>query len=257
MLSLSQGHLNVLSTCPRKFQNVYLERLNSPTNQQQQERLSWGNRFHLLMQQRELGLPVEPLLQEEELLEKSLEALLAAVPEMRSASEQVWRDAEHYRTLKFGDYLLTVVYDLLLLTPQTAKILDWKTYLKPENPTRVAHSWQTRLYLYVLAETSAYHCEQLEMTYWFVRLPDAPQKLTLNYSSDRHQQTHQDLERLLSSLTTWWPAYREHGTPFPQVNISDGKCRTCPYQSRCDRDSQANPTPDWSQAIASISEVRL
>ncbi|NJR67202.1 MAG: PD-(D/E)XK nuclease family protein, partial [Leptolyngbyaceae cyanobacterium CRU_2_3] len=56
MLHLSQGLLNLFTTCPRKFQHIYLDQLNVPIAAAQQERLTWGNRFHLRMQQHELGL---------------------------------------------------------------------------------------------------------------------------------------------------------------------------------------------------------
>jgi hypothetical protein len=61
-LRLSQGQLNLLETCPRKFQHIYLEQLGSPTTPEQQAHQAWGSRFHLLMQQRELGLPIEALM---------------------------------------------------------------------------------------------------------------------------------------------------------------------------------------------------
>jgi len=62
LLRLSQGHLNLLETCPRKFQHTYLEQLNSPANPEHEERQTLGSRFHLLMQQREMGLPINSFL---------------------------------------------------------------------------------------------------------------------------------------------------------------------------------------------------
>jgi hypothetical protein len=78
-----------------------------------------------------------------------------------------------------GNYLLTVIYDLILLESDRAVIFDWKTYLKPIDADKLAKNWQTRLYLYVLAETSAYPPDSLSMTYWFVQLPRSPNKLLL------------------------------------------------------------------------------
>jgi len=79
----------------------------------------------------------------------------------------------------WGNYLLTVIYDLILLESDRAVIFDWKTYLKPIDADKLAKNWQTRLYLYVLAETAAYPLDSLSMTYWFVQLPAAPNKLLL------------------------------------------------------------------------------
>jgi hypothetical protein len=49
-------------------------------------------------------------------------------------------------------------------------------------PDKLAKNWQTRLYLYVLAETSAYPPDSLSMTYWFVQLPRSPEQITFNYN---------------------------------------------------------------------------
>lgn len=53
----TQRLLNFIENCPRKFQHIYLEQLDSPLTPAQQEKPTWESRFHLLMQQRELGLP--------------------------------------------------------------------------------------------------------------------------------------------------------------------------------------------------------
>ena len=60
---LSQSQLNRLAACPRKFQHTDLEQLAAPSEPDQQERQNQGTRFHLLMQQWLLGLPVKPLVQ--------------------------------------------------------------------------------------------------------------------------------------------------------------------------------------------------
>ena len=225
LIRLSQGHLNLIATCPPRFQQIYLEQLHSPLNPEQQEKQTWGTRFHLLMQQRELGLPLESLLAEEPELHHSLAALIKAAPEILLPARDI-RAAEHSRTLSFNNYLLTVIYDLLIVNKEAAKILDWKTYLKPPNKKKLANNWQTRLYMYVLAETSDYLPEQISFTYWFVKLPHQPQSLTFPYSNQQHQQTKQDLTELLKQLDKWLNDYQTHGTPFPhRVNCET----TCPY----------------------------
>ena len=78
--------------------------------------------------------------------------------------------SEHRRTLAFNDYLLTVVYDLVVCTPQQGQIFDWKTHQRRPPESWLQGDWQTRLYLYVLCETTDLKPEQLSMTYWFVRL---------------------------------------------------------------------------------------
>lgn len=253
ILRLSQGHLNLLSTCPRKFQHTYLDQLKSPIDPDLQARLEWGNRFHLLMQQRELGLPVESLLAEDEQLKHSFYALLNAAPDLFTPKTVTWREAEHCRTLEFQGYLITVVYDLLIADTQTAKIFDWKTYPQPENQKKIASNWQTRLYLFVLAETSQYLPENLSFTYWFVKLPTQPQKLPFNYNNPQHEKTKEDLSNLLNQLDAWWEDYQQRGIPFPQTN-HEQHCQNCSFATRCDRNSEQQPE---LPSLAEIEEVVL
>jgi hypothetical protein len=229
LIRLSQGHLNLLEICPPKFQQVYLENLSSLPNLEQQEKQTWGSRFHLLMQQRELGLPIESILQEDEELKQSLVALNKAAPEIFSrksllGDRRVWREAEHCRTISLGNYLLTVIYDLLIAEEQKAKILDWKTYLQPQNKTKLAANWQTRLYLYVLAETSDYLPEQISLTYWFIKLPTQPKSLTFFYSQAQHEKTQQDLTLLLTQLDCWLKNYYEQQVNFPHQSNCETSC---------------------------------
>jgi len=232
---LSQSHLNLLSTCPRKFQYIYIEQFASPCTVQQQSHLSLGNRFHRFMQQRELNLPTEPILEEDEALKQSFNAIAEAAPNIVYPQPQTWRYAEHRRTLLKGQFLLTGIYDLLILSDTQAEIIDWKTYPQPPNHQQLAKNWQTRLYLYLLAETSHYWPDQIQFTYWFIKVPQKPTSLTFQYTQDQHQQTEQDLNQLLHQLSCYWKSYQEKGESFPQVEANQGYCVDCPFQIPCDR----------------------
>lgn len=267
-LRLSQGHLNLLATCPRKFQHIFLDQLSAPPPPEQQERQVWGSRFHLLMQQRQLGLPIESLVQADDELQQCFAGLIATAPQLldtASVSELTERSSEHRRTCSLHGYPLTVIYDLLSLEPHHAQIFDWKTYLRPRDRQNLALDWQTRLYPFVLAETSDYSPEQITMLYWFVQARDpqtgelAPQCLTFPYDSDLHEQTRQDLRQLLDQLTVWLDAYHQ-GVPFPQVNPSAGVCPTCHFSGRCQRslsDRDPNLPESWLSNVAAIDEVEL
>jgi len=264
-MRLSQGQLNLLETCPRKFQHTYLEQLASPTTPDQQERLILGSRFHLLMQQREMGLPIEPFIQEDDQLRQWFTAFVGAAPKILSLSEAspALRQSEHQRTLEFEGHLITVVYDLLILTEQQAQILDWKTYPKPQKSGRLAENWQTRLYPFVMAETSHYQPEQISITYWFFQSRDAdqtePQSLRFAYDSAQHRKIRHDLTRLLQQLTGWLDLYKTTGEPFPQIPQTP-TCDDCGFALRCQRavDStggtiDATKFPD----LADIEEIPL
>ena len=267
-MRLSQGQLNLLERCPRLFQQTYLDQLGSPTSLEQQERQTWGSRFHLLMQQRELGLPIESLVQEDAQLQRWMTAFAGAAPEILTPSNsQTFRESEHCRTLKVQEYLLTVVYDLLIADESLAEILDWKTYPKHQFRRWLEQNWQTLLYLYVLVETSDYLPEQISMTYWFVQSPQEPQSLKFTYNTTQHQQTRHKLNRLLSQLSDWLQRYQA-GEPFPQVGEGSDLCDSCQFAVRCERDSYSKDSAlrysgqdalsrDWLPNLANIQEVVL
>jgi hypothetical protein len=246
LIRLSQKHLNILENCPNHFQQIYLERIPAIVPHEIQEKAEWGKCFHLLMQQRELGLTIDPLLVEDLEMQSSINALLNVTKDIFDRKTKNTKEAEHSRFLELNGYLLNVVYDLLVLTPKTADILDWKTYLQPENTQKLAKNWQTRLYLYVLAETSNYTPEQISFTYWFVKLPQALQKVTLQYNSQLHQENHRDLIYLLSQLDKWLPDYLDRATPFP-------RCSNC--QRNCPIERDVNSTIDSVNSYLNIADI--
>lgn len=254
-MRLSQGQLNLLERCPRQFQHTYLEQLGSPANPEQQERQTWGSRFHLLMQQRELGLPIASLVQENAQLQRWMTAFANAAPEILTPdTNSQFRESEHCRTLQVQDYLLTVIYDLLIADDLSSQILDWKTYPKPQNRRWLEQNWQTLLYLYVLAETSDYLPEQISMTYWFVQSEDQPQSLKFTYNNTQHQKTGQKLHRLLNQLTYWLQRY-EQGEPLPQVAEGSKLCDSCQFAVRCDRDTYNKDSVLPESAATSTNEL--
>ena len=131
-MRLSQGQLNLLERCPRQFQHTYLDGIISPTSLEQQERLSSGSRFHLLMQQRELGLPIDAIVKENEQLQGWMNGFAIAATEILTPADGEFRESEHCRTLQVEEYLLTVIYDLFIARDDTCQILDWKTCPKPQ-----------------------------------------------------------------------------------------------------------------------------
>ncbi|PSB10590.1 PD-(D/E)XK nuclease family protein [Pleurocapsa sp. CCALA 161] len=249
LIRLSQSHLNLLSICPPKFQQVYIDCLGSLSAPKQQDTMEWGSRFHLLMQQRELTLPIEPLLATDTELDSSLKALIQAAPEL-APNPQVWRSAEHCRTLSMGNFLFTVIYDLLIAENDRAVILDWKTYRQPIGIKKLKQNWQTRLYLYVLVETSEYKPEQVQMTYWFVK-SGQPKNVTIKYSQQEHQQAEQELTILLSNLATWLQNYREFQADFPHRPDCETTCRY--YQDFVTADVQQK----MLKSIEDIEEISI
>ncbi|MGD1914290.1 MAG: PD-(D/E)XK nuclease family protein [Rivularia sp. (in: cyanobacteria)] len=277
LLRLSQGHLNLLERCPRQFQHTYLEQLRPPIKPENEEKQLQGSRFHLLMQQQEMGLRIENFLELDDddkknknklQLQTWMKAFANAAPEIltpRSDNEN-FRESEHYRTLQIQNYLLTVIYDLLIADKEQAHILDWKTYAKPLNKRKLQYNWQTRLYMYVLAETSDYPPENIFMTYWFVQSESKPHSIKFNYSSLQHQKTEKKLNQNLKKLSKWLEAYQQE-EQFPQVSEGSKTCNYCQYAYRCQRvfsdsaeesPSQNLPRVDTTLVnLANIQEVPM
>ena len=263
-MRLSQAQLKHLETCPRKFQHIDLEHLNPPTNPQQWQHLRWGSRFHKLMQQRELGLSIASLAAVDPQMQSSIKALEEAAPEIFSTQppKDIFRQAEHRRSCHFQGYMLTAVYDLLIADSNSARIFDWKTYPLSQKSRSLAREWQTRLYLFIMAETSDYPPEMISMTYWFVQSGGKAQSLTCSYESAKHEETQRDLTRILKRFQGWLQAYEATGELFPQVPLSAAnKCLECPFALRCQRLSVPNSDTiqGWETLtnLADIQEVCL
>jgi len=256
ILRLSQGHLNLLATCPRKFQHSYLEQLNTPIDPKHEEYQILGSRFHLLMQQREMGLPINNLLQADPQLQNWMTDFSKIAPEIfiTNIDNQTFRESEHYRTLQIGDYLLTVIYDLLIADQNQAQILDWKTYPQPPKSETLAQNWQTRLYMYVMAETSNYLLENISMTYWFVQSKGQTKKIKFLYNEKEHQKTAEELDQLLNNLTKWIKDY-EYNISLPQIKESQKICESCQYAVRCQRQKIKQVNIDINQQFPSLENI--
>ncbi len=253
LIRLSQAQLNLLELCPPQFQRIYLEQLGSPISPEVQENLLWGNQFHQLMQQYFLELPLDSILEVNQDLKNTVNSLLKAVNEKHNLNFHSWKEAEHYRSLEKDNYLLSAIYDLLIVNKNQAEILDWKTYLQPQNKKKLENDWQTRLYLYLLAETSNYLPEQISMTYWFVKIPYEPQYLRFEYNQQLHEQTTLELEYLLSNLDNYLLDYNQNNIDFPHYKTCETNCPY--YQSFFSETVDFNEVEDNSDLLSMIDEI--
>jgi PD-(D/E)XK nuclease superfamily len=233
-MRLAQGALKLLSECPRRFQYVVLEQGGELTPPELQQRLDWGKQFHQLVEQWELGLSVgEDLEKPLKVWWQAFQGIQGQLQHLGSGGLVIDRAVELEQTLLVGESVLVGVYDLLLLGELGAEIVDWKTYGRPGDVEGLREDWQTRLYLYLLAENSAIAPENLAMTYWFLG-GKQPQSWRLVYDAAQHEATKVELQIWLNRLAQWLGDY-EQGRPFPQVDRDRELCPTCPFSRRCDR----------------------
>lgn len=246
---ISQQHLNILETCPRKFEYLYLNGLNLPLDPEKQDRIKFGNQFHLLMQQKELCLDISPILTNSPALADCFQSLQKSAPEIlkpevlktdsilpdQAAKSSIFRQAEYNLNLTYKNYIITAIYDLLITDDQYAYIYDWKTYPLLENSNRVIENWQTRLYLFLMAEASDYVPENITMTYWFIKSNESQkaEHLKISYDQNQHEKNRQDLDNLLDKLTNYLNQQQTEQKPFPQVNVNLGICAPCQFLNRC------------------------
>ncbi|MBV5261966.1 PD-(D/E)XK nuclease family protein [Synechococcus moorigangaii CMS01] len=223
MYYLSQAHLECFQRCPPTFQARYLEQLTAPNDPSYLENQQWGIRFHRAMQQLQLGLPLDQIAADLP-LHHSLQALLKAQPQLLNQTQQA--AAEYRRTLKRGNFLLTIICDWISFSSTTLQIYDWKTYRQPKQSTELKNHWQTKLYLYTMATTTDYQPEQLAMTYWFIAPGESPQSLTFQYGQAWHQHIENELTAMLQQLQGDLDQYFHQGLDFhhPGQQI----CSFCP-----------------------------
>ncbi len=260
-MKLSQGNLTILDSCPRLFQYTVLEQLAVPQRGEEWEKMQLGSQFHQLMQQRSQHLPIEAIAATDPDLRRWFEAVEAQSADLFPDAGEAWTDSEHVRTMDWMGHTIVGVYDYVVLRSDSAQILDWKTYPKPVDSRRLQQSWQSRLYPLLLARSSNYSPDTIEMRYWFFQGGDQgqPQMLRFESSAASMAETTAALTQRLIGLNVWLTAYELTGESFPQTEIRQ-TCETCSFAVRCDRVNKPLVESDLMQletAWDSIEEVEL
>lgn len=233
---LSQGHLQTLRVCPRKFQHLYLDHYalpSLPQQPQQMDRQRLGTDFHRLMHQESLGLDIAPLVAADGDIERWYQTFQASPPPMIAGMSE----SEHCRSFALGAFTLVGIYDRVIFGPTQAQIIDWKTYARPPEKKHLSQHWQTQLYPFLLAATSDYAPENIRMTYWFAEGTEPPQSISFSYGTEAHHQICDRLGKQLTRLQTWLDRYEQDpgNHPLPQVPEEMGRCPSCAFVHRCHR----------------------
>ena len=247
--ALSQSTLQRLQACPRLFQVESLELSVQLFGHQQRQRMEWGRRFHQLMQQQDLGIPIAQLQTGDRELDTCFSNFQKSQPQLFEPPPAGWqRQTESRWQWSFEDFVLLAIFDRLELSDRAAQIHDWKTHTQPQTQAKLEGDWQTQLYCWLVTERSGLPPEAISMTYWFVRSQPV-QPLTLTWNADKHQQTTQRLQQTLAELRDWLDHYPQ--MPLPQRPDNPARCQTCGQRDRC-----WPPTPTEA-AIASWDEIPL
>lgn len=245
--SFSQHNLQDYLDCPRRFQLRYLDRLAWPAVQsepilEQERHMQLGERFHQLVQQHQLGLPVEALqsgAESDPELFAWWQAYLHNLPEDLPPQRRV----EFTLAAPFAGYRLLAKYDLLAIQPgESARIVDWKTNRRRPAAARLRDRAQTRLYPFLLALAGAglnggvdWRPEQVDLTYWFTAEPEKP--LRFPYSRSQFQEDEKLLRALIDAIR------RVAGQPMPMTG-DERQCALCNYRSYCERGQRAGAWDD-------------
>lgn len=262
---LSQGKLATFFACQRRFQLRYLRRLPwpaAPLDDQTAASLERGQQFHQLLQRHFLHLPIEPAAIVDETVRRWWSLFARSwrqFPELSRSDNRFLTEIS--LTVPIGDALLNGRFDLLVIgtagaTP-FAHLFDWKTG-KAHSEADLRQSWQTRLYLALLAaggtallpSGKSLSPAQIAITYWYVTEPDTPR--TIQYSAAWHKQNWDEIQAVVAQITAQWEQER-----WP-LTEDWSLCQACAYQTYCGRqgggstnalaiDDDTEPTlPDWS-----------
>ena len=232
----SQNNLQDFVDCPRRFELKYLLKQDWPALVsepiQEFERLQLlGLRFHTLVQQHLVGIPVETL--ETTLDDPNLKRWWKNYLIFIDKYLNYRRTVEYPQIIHFHNYRLIAKYDLLIFEESgNTIILDWKTTQYRTSSSILRKKSQSIVYPLVLTESHKENCspENIQMIFWFPEFPNEPEEF--NYSPELHGQAKKDLNELIGDI-----AERKNG----KFELTDDKrkCKYCTYRSLCDRGFQA------------------
>jgi CRISPR/Cas system-associated exonuclease Cas4 (RecB family) len=247
----SQNNLQDFVDCPRRFQLRY--RLQQPWPAVQTEPLSeyerlmeQGRRFHQLVHQHTLGLPIADLNRtiDDSDLRRWWRNYLEHPPQNLPTAR---RHPEVTLWTSLGGYRLKARYDLVALDHGgRAVIVDWKTSRRRPDSAVLAKRLQTRVYRYVLREAGTalnggvpLSADQIALIYWFAEHPTHPEVLPYDdalYNADG---------AVLANLVAQVAAGSDDDEQAWPLSPDHRHCRFCSYRSLCDRGVTAGPLNEF------------
>jgi hypothetical protein len=234
----SQNNLQAYLDCPRRFELAYIKHTRWPAVQaepvqEHERRVQMGARFHQMVFQHRQGLPPELLtasIGDPDLArwwQNYLKHAPADLPE--------WRQAEYELALPFAGFRLMARFDLLAVEKdRQAVIVDWKTTFARASRPALAARVQTRLYLFILANSTfiigSTPPEQISLRYWFPNDPD--ESISFIYSRKQMEEDGALFSGLIKTIKD---------TPEGGFALTENPraCLYCRFRSLCGRGDQA------------------
>jgi hypothetical protein len=254
--AFSQSSLQDFVDCRRRFLLRYLRRLAWPALQSEPARenesyFQRGKRFHRLVQQYLLGVPVDRLARlaeadPDENLQRWWDNFTGCLPAEMDGKRYV----ETTLAAPLGSFRLAATYDLVLIGRDGQVVIyDWKTNAHRPRRARLQERLQTRVYPYLIVQAGGtfngrrgFSPEQVRMIYWFAEPGHAPE--VFDYSSQRWEEDERCLLGLVDEIRR---LAGHNGRPseenFPMCGSNDA-CLHCVYRSLCDRGTRGGPVVD-------------
>jgi len=254
--TFSQSSLQDYHDCEKRFYLRYIKRLAWPSIEvepilENEQRQIEGQKFHKLVHQYLLGIPINKLNKQaatyplsqwwQNYLSSDLEldenVLLPEIPLITN----------------LGNHTITAKYDLIAIHNDKIRIFDWKTYHKRPSESTMRLRYQTRVYCSLLVKTAptlikkqAFDPDKLEMIYWLANFPAQPIKLI--YTETQYDKDWQHLENVITRIAK----QDEFNT-----TKDEKKCRFCFYRSYCDRGGIAGNWNDDIEISLDLPELSL
>ncbi len=262
--TFSQHSLQDYTDCARRFELRYLMRVAWPAVESEPmaeyERGQFlGKRFHTLVQQYFLGVPVGQLenhLDDPELAKWWANFLEFA--ESWSVQSDLLEDAKANQGSKLGkavEVRLSIPFAGYRLMAQMdwvtggsdgrLVVVDWKTSRNRPRRAWLSDRLQTRVYRYLLV-CAGQHLNngrplapgQVEMLYWFAAHPDRPERLI--YNQDQFDRDQAELTAMVKEIDRRATLAIDlpQDIRFPLTQRQE-RCAYCEYRSLCDRGQNA------------------
>lgn len=218
----SVNQFKTWTKCPKKYYYDYVQKLRWPSDQ---SRFAFGKTIHKLFEYQARNLPFDALLQTAEPgIQTAWKTLMEhPIPHLPILG------SEWAFTVPVGGHWITGRVDRLAKQGEgdneMVLILDWKT--GTSIPSLPDTDWQTVIYQYAVVEAhqqlglSALPPEQVRFVY--LEIKGDIRELMIPYGPQKHQETRQRIESVLSDIQ------REKTYPLPP------KCPDpfCPYLNIC------------------------